>query len=122
MKPEKQIEQIVLLKAPLDGWWLHIYDSKAIYSKAIKRYIRSKLPIGHSDLAGITPCGRPAYIELKAAGKRYNLSEDQYLFLTTAIKRGAFAVCVESYDQLLVFYNSWVTRHREKEFLLTLLP
>lgn len=108
-KPEKIVQNRVMVWAHQNGFWLHIIESKAQYSKSIGRYTRklSGAPIGFSDLVGIAPGGIPCFIELKAPGKLGNLSLHQELFLFEAIKRGAFAIVTDSENHLNDIWIRW---------------
>jgi len=124
MKPEKIVEIEILLKSSKDNFLFFIYESKAVYSAKACTYLHSQLPTGHSDLAGICPCGLPAYIELKAKGKLSTLKSNQKIFLTNVINHGAFAVVVDSYKLLSEYYEKFHSLKREerKTYLLSLLP
>lgn len=121
-KPEKSIENEILTWCSINRFWVHKIESKAIFSQRINRYLRSNAPVGHSDISGITPCSYPAYIEVKDKGKRNQISEDQMIFLLNAIMRNAFAVCVESTEQLQEFYKNWFFDKNRQIFLINALP
>lgn len=107
IKPEKLVEIQVYSWCLLNKFWIHVVESKATYSKNAKRYLRGNAPEGFPDMNGITPCLRPCYIELKAIGKRSNVSFEQTVFLLNAIAREAFAVVVDSPECLSDFYSGW---------------
>jgi len=108
-KPEKMVQNQIMFWAHKNGFWLHIIESKAQYSPHLKRYTKklSGAPAGFSDMVGITPEGKPCFIELKAPGKRGNLSVSQEMFLLDAIKRGAFAVVTDSSNHLDDVWKKW---------------
>ena len=109
MKPEKIVQGRILFWGHRNGFWLHVIESKAQFSKAMGRYTKklSGAPQGFSDLVGIAPGGTPCFIELKAPGKIGNLSLYQELFLFEAIKRGAFALVTDSENHIDDVWKRW---------------
>lgn len=101
-----------------------IVESKAVFSKGANRYLRGMTDKGFSDIAGCSPVGKAVFIETKAPGKRRELKPHQRDFLVEKIKRGAFAVCVDSVEKLTNYYIAWVsmTPIAGRDFLLDMLP
>lgn len=125
MKPEKVVQSRVLWWSIRAGFWLHVIESKAVYSVAKKCYARSKAaPMGFPDLVGVGPRGESVFVELKAPGKISNTSYAQQRFLFDAIKRGAFALVTDSENHLEDVYRKWVllkSQNLQEEAKLLLL-
>lgn len=122
-KPEKDVEAEVLLVARQMGFLLFVYESKATFNPKIGRYLKSNSVVeGHPDLAGITPCGKPCYIELKAKGKLSTLRTKQNMFLNQVIDHGAFALVVDNSGELKVRYDLWKVAKCQKSYLKSLMP
>lgn len=123
-KPEKITQFLVYNWAMKNNFWIHVIESKATYSVKAGRYLRGNAPEGFSDLVGLTPKGQACFIELKAHGKRANLSLEQTLFLFRAIYRGAFAACVDSPVYLQQVYETYISlsEKEKKPYLYGLLP
>lgn len=120
--PEKDVESEVLTTARQMGFLLFVYESKATFNPKVGRYLKSNSVVeGHPDLAGITPCGRPCYIELKAKGKLSTVRQKQDEFLKAVIDRGAFALVLDSSTELRVRYDLWKASIDQKAYLLSLL-
>ena len=77
-------------------------------------------PIGFPDLCGIGPNGEAIFIELKAPGKRSNLSPAQYIFLLEAINHGAFACATDGIEHLSSLWSKW--KSTNKDVLVADLP
>ena len=84
--PEKLVESECLDWLEQIGASMDIYDSKAVWSQQYGGYLSQKVIEGHSDLGGNFIDGMAAWIELKAKGKRYNVSLEQWDFLHDKIK------------------------------------
>lgn len=126
--PEKAVEKEVVEYLRGAGFDISVVESKAVFSRGAGRYLRGQTEPGFSDLAGVTPCnGIACFIELKAVGKRQNLSRAQCDFLTRKIRLGAFACSTDSVFHIAETYRVWVMLLKQnseeaKEFLLKLLP
>ncbi len=123
-KPENKvlIEHMDYFKD--SDWFINRYESKAV-----KRVVGGKIlwrqdgiVTGHPDLAGVTPLGVGAYLELKAPGKRSNLSTDQYSFLSSVISLGAFGIVSDSLAYTLTVYHIWTKSKDPKGYLMAQLP
>lgn len=90
-----------------NGFACDIIESKAVFSKAANRYLHGQTVPGMSDIVGVDSVGRACYIELKAKGKRNNISMAQYVFLQAKIQNHAFAVVVDSADLLAQYYKAF---------------
>lgn len=107
-KPEKITESSCLTWLNVNGFVSDVFDSKAIFSAKIGRYKKNYcLPEGCSDLIASDPVGRACYIELKAKGKRNNISLEQFKFLSRRIDGHCFAVVVDSAQCLEHYYKEW---------------
>lgn len=122
--PEKLVQNECLHWLRLQGFAVHVIDSKATYSLSSQTYRSSTVKPGFSDLVGCDNNGIFLAIELKAKGKLSTLKPHQRQFLEEKIKRGAFAVCVDSVDLLKTLYRNWnlVTGEPAKLYLLHSLP
>jgi hypothetical protein len=122
-KPEKHITkpQVLLICKQLG---FMIYEIEASTYNPITKIKSSyaNVPAGWPDLCGIGPNGEALFIELKAPGRRSNLSEDQYYFLFTAINHNAFAVVVDSGESLKIQWSQWILDSKDKSILLQNLP
>lgn len=128
LKPEKRVEQEVMLWARKSGFDLSVVDSKAQYSPRLKMYLRRNRATNESvpDLVGNNG-SLAVFIELKAKGKRNNVSFEQWLFLRRKIEAGCFACVADSskyledlwykYNILLIGVND-----SRKKLLLQELP
>jgi hypothetical protein len=120
--PEKDVQKRVTEWAKLNHFYLHVVESKAVYSQASASYLRGQVEPGFPDLVGNDSSGCVVYVELKALGKRSNLSELQYEFLRNKINQGCFAVCVDSPELLSEFYYKWKSSKNPQSYLLSVLP
>jgi len=102
--PEKQVEKEVMPWLKLNGFSCNVVESKAVYNPMLNRYVRGQTDAGFPDIAGCTPYGYGAFIELKAKGTRRTLKEHQRAFLIEKIECGAFAVCVDGVECLREIY------------------
>jgi len=105
-KPEKALEKSVLAWASSRNLFLHVVESKAVYSASAGRYLRGQAEAGLPDLIG-NVLGLSVWIELKAKGRRGTLKEHQRAFLVRKIEQGCFACCVDSVDQLASLLSSY---------------
>lgn len=121
-KPEKQVEKDCLDWSKRNSVFLHVIESKAVFSQAAGRYLSGQAESGFPDIVGNDSSGRVLYIELKALGKRSTLSPAQYLFLTEKIKQNCFAVVVDSADLLHEYYYSWKSSKNPPAYLMSLIP
>lgn len=122
VKPEKITQSLIQSWCLKNSFWVHVIESKATFSKNLNRYLRGNAPEGFPDMVGITPCGLACYIELKARGKRSNLSPEQTSFLVKAIALGAFAVVTDSPENIEAIWRCWQSTNDKKHFLLTQVP
>ena len=106
-KPEKIVEAEVLTWLNINGFSADVIDSKATYSSAAGRYMNSMAPVGFLDIVATDPIGRACYIELKAKGKRNNVSIGQYVFAMQKIDHFAFVVVVDSASSLEYYYKAY---------------
>ena len=95
-KPEKITEKQVKIWLEKGGFSGHIVEAKGVFSQSQGRWTKGQTDKGFSDIVGCDPNGWAIFIELKAKGKRKNLSPHQYLFLKDKIERGAFAIVTDS--------------------------
>lgn len=106
-KPEKIVEAECLTWLNLNGFSCDVIESKAVFSQKAKRYLRGQTTKGMTDIVGCDPIGRAAFIELKARGKRNNISLEQYCFLMKKIDCYAFGVVVDSSHLLQLYYENF---------------
>lgn len=121
-KPEKLVEKDCLDWAKKNSVFLHVVESKAVFSQAAGRYLSGQVESGFPDIVGNNMSGQVMWIELKAKGKRSTLSPVQYLFLTEKIKQGCFAVVVDSADLLHEYYYTWKSSKNPPSYLMSLIP
>lgn len=121
-KPEKEVEKQVLAWAKNHQLFLHVVESKAVFSQAAGGYLRGQTEPGFLDLVGNDSSGRALFVELKALGRRSNLSELQYEFLKKKIEQNSFAVVVDSSEKLHEFYYTWLKSKNPQGYLLSILP
>lgn len=122
--PEKQVEKDVMAYLESAGCFCTVVESKAVYSQAAGRYLHGQASIGCPDILGICQHIGGFALELKAPGKRKNLSIGQYLFLKAWIERLGFAVVVDSKQYLA---DAWehslkLSQETRREYLLSILP
>ena len=122
--PEKLVESECLDWLEQIGASMDIYDSKAVWSQQYGGYLSQKVIEGHSDLGGNFIDGMAAWIELKAKGKRYNVSLEQWDFLHDKIKTNAFACVTDSRSHLQSLHRRWTECDlmKRRELLLADLP
>lgn len=121
-KPEKIVEKDCLDWAKKNSVFLHVVESKAVFSQAAGRYLRGQTESGLSDLIGNNTSGHSVWIELKAKDRRCTLSLIQHKFLSEKISQGCFAVVVDSADRLHEYYYTWLNNKNPKAYLTGLLP
>ncbi len=125
-KPEKQVEQDVLIWAKSKGMSLDIIEAKAKFNTATGMYTGRAASAGLSDLIGNTQHGLAVFIELKAPGRRVGsaLHARQRAFLTEKIMTNCFAVVVDSVEFLEQIWLQFCTLPSEQKlkFLLDQLP
>lgn len=94
LKPEKQVEKEILAWCNLNGFDMSVIDSKAAYSPRAGMYLKRNRMTSECmpDLVG-NYNDVAVFIELKAPGRRKNLSLEQWMFLKRKIDVGCFA-CV----------------------------
>ena len=128
--PEKEVEKEVLEWARKADFDLSVVESKATYSLSAGRYLHGNAEAGFPDLVGNTPMCHGSiacFIELKAKGKINTIRPGQVEFLSRKIKRGCFAVCVDSAESLANHYRHWHNLLLESQvlaidYLLSVLP
>lgn len=106
-KPEKLVEAEVMTWLNLNGFSCNIVESKGVYSHAAGRYLQGQTDPGMSDIVGNDSIGRACFIELKAKGKRRNVSMAQYTLLSKKIDTFCFAVVVDSASLLSMYYEKY---------------
>ena len=127
-KPEKLVELAVRNWCAKSGWFVKVFDSKAVFSARVGIYkANPNIQMGCPDLLGCTNDGHFVCIELKAPGKESICRKDQYLFLKDAIKSGAFACVISSSERLSEIYSEWGRLRTESQelsqkFLIESLP
>lgn len=113
---EKITEKEILVVCQELGFDVSVIDSKAVYSKNLERYAKSKAaPVGFPDIVGNDRYGIAVYIELKAKGKLHTLRKEQYQFLSKKIDQGCFALVADTPDLVFYAYKRW--RLGERKFL-----
>lgn len=100
----------------LNGFSCDVIESKAVFSQKAGRYLRGQTVKGMSDVVGCDPVGRGCFVELKARGKRTNVSLDQIVFLSKKITNHAFAVVVDSADCLSFYYKNYCEFIKQSDF------
>jgi len=122
--PEKEVESECLDWFESIGASIDIYDSKAVWSQQYGGYLSQKVIEGHSDLGGNFIDGIAAWVELKAKGKRYNVSIEQWDFLHDKIKTNSFACVTDSKNHLQQLYKKWSDApiNERRQILLADLP
>lgn len=128
LKPEKQVEKDVLAWCSLNGFDMSVVDSKAAYSPRAGMYLKRNRMTSESmpDLIG-NYGSIASFIELKAPGRRKNLSLEQWLFLKRKIEAGCFACVTDSVVHLSELLKRCYRIDRplnvmDKEVLLNDLP
>lgn len=123
-KPERETEHSVFHWAKYNGFFLHVIDSST-YDPILCRKGTAKAQSGMPDLIGNTPNGLACYIELKAEGRRSNLSLLQQLFLEQKIDQSCFAVVVDSAEKLAQYWRGFCslkTSVERQKYLKDCLP
>jgi hypothetical protein len=124
-KPEKHITlPLVLRECQKLGMKMFKVDASSYDVRTGRMGSGNQVQAGFPDLCGIGPGGESLWIELKAPGKRYNLSDLQYEFLKNAILHapGVFATVVDSPGNLLEIWQKWISSGKSSEVLLKYLP
>lgn len=128
LKPEKQVEKEVLAWCKLNGFDMSVVESKAAFSPAAGKFLKRSRMTSESmpDLVG-NYGSIAAFIELKAPGRRKNLSLEQWMFLKRKIEDGCFACVTDSVLHLSdlikrVYRIDRPLEVMDKEFLLKDLP
>lgn len=116
-KPEEETVKECMKWMKTHGFFVHLAESKSVYSPAAKTYVQSKTVTGHSDSVGSTPEGFASFVEFKAKGKKASFSFKQYQFLKRAIHLGCFACVTDSVDDLKFKYESWLDGADMMQFL-----
>ena len=112
-RPEFEVKKLVMRWLEQSGFSCDAVESKAVYSHAAGSYVRGQAVAGFSDIVGVCNFGGAAcYIELKAPGKRSSLKEHQRDFLVHKLHLYAFAVCIDSVDDLADIYSRWIRFYR----------
>ena len=124
-KPEKITETNCMRWLNDFGFSCHVVESKAVFSVASGGYKSGQTIPGFADIAGCTPDGWGCFIELKAKGRRSNLSDAQREFLKEKILKGCFACVVDCEGRLRETYMKWRSYHDKEDritFLMNDLP
>jgi hypothetical protein len=121
-KPEKLVEKDCLDWALKNQIFLHVVESKAVFSQGAGRYLSGQAQSGFPDIVGNNNDGQVLWIELKAIDRRCTLSPLQYIFLKTKIEQNCFAVVVDSADRLHEYYYTWKSSKNPISYLSSLLP
>jgi hypothetical protein len=119
--PEADLQKEIIINARKDGFEFYITDSSAKWNEEAQAYISDKFAEGMSDLTGDRD-GIACYVEVKAPGKRSTLKEHQREFLIEKINRGCFAMCADSYEDIVITWNKWRQKGNYKQYLIDCLP
>lgn len=106
-KPEKDFEREFLPYATRLGFDLHVVESKAVYSQAAGRYLRSQTSESLPDVVGCH-AGLSVWIELKAPGRLSTLKSHQKEFLEKKINQGCFACVTDSTAHFQFLWNAYI--------------
>jgi len=121
-KSEKYVEAEVIKYLRHNGFSVHVYESKASFSKSSNSYRKNRsLVEGHSDIAGCDKDGLAVYIELKTPKTDNSMRMSQYMFLREKIKFGAFVCVISGIDKLEALYSEF-KKTRSKDLLINALP
>lgn len=127
-KPEKEVEKLVMEWLERHSFSCHVVESKAVYSARAGRYLRGQTDAGVSDIIGCDRNGISVWIELKAPGRRSNLSDNQFRFLSDKIRLNCFACVVDSVELLEHYHGKFIhyrvqnLKEKAAQFLLDQLP
>ena len=125
-KPEKAVEQEILLWCRQKGFDVDVVESKAKFNTITGLYTGKATIPGMSDILGNTSDGRAVFIELKAKGRRVGsaLREEQRAFLIRKIKGSCFAVVTDSIEYIEDIWMKYqaLFPHERIPFLLSELP
>lgn len=121
-KPEAEF--LLQLKKHLEslGWSMTIIEGKANYSESAGRYMSGAVAPGYPDLSGNLPNGIAAYIEVKARGRRSNVSPAQRDFLIGKISTNCFAIVCDSIEYFDMVFTEFKVSNNRKAMLLKELP
>jgi len=122
--PEKDVQKSVLDWARENKVHLHVIEAST-WNGRTRTFGDSKASAGFPDLVGNTEQGLVCYIELKAKGRRSNLSDKQRVFLEAKIAQSCFAVVVDSRTRLEQYWKGfWSLKSPEERqsYLLETLP
>lgn len=122
--PERKTEKKVLRWCRKNGFQIHVVEA-SIFDRTTGEMGEAKAEAGFSDLVGNTRQGLACYIELKAEGRRHNLSDTQREFLIRKIKSFCFAVVVDSDAVLETYWRGFVALDSPKDrmdYLMDCLP
>ncbi len=122
--PERDLQKEVINWLNSLGFSVDNVESKAQFSETMQRYISQPNAPGLPDIIGNDPNGHSVYIEMKAPGKRSTLREKQRIFLNKKIDSNAFAIVVDSKEDIWKWYGHWsfLSRADRVTYLRGLLP
>ena len=127
--PEEQVAKACMDWFKSQGWSMQRVESK--YKLVNGRWVDAGIGAGTADSFGSTDLGHAAIVEFKAPGKRLTLwregNERQAEYLIDKIATHAFAVVVDSAEDLANWYSLWLRARDQspglaKSFLFDLLP
>ena len=127
-QPEKEVVKSIVNWLKINNFDIHVIEAKNTYNSYAGAYVKGPVEPGYSDISGNDINGLACWIEVKAKGKRSNLSLVQKMFLERKINSNCFAVVVDCIEKLNEYYNTWIDfkknrKHNEaKKYLLNLLP
>ena len=126
-KPEKAVEEEVLLWCRQKQFDVDVIEAKAKFNVATGRYTGRAASAGFPDIVGNTNKGLAVYIELKSKGRRVGsaLRPNQRAFLHRKIRTGCFAVMTDSLeyiDKTWTHFCSLPTIEQRISYLLNELP
>lgn len=125
-KPEKAVEQQILIWCRQKGFDVDVVESKSKFNTQTMRYTGRAASPGMSDIIGNTNNGLAVFIELKSKGRRVAsaLAPKQREFLIRKIHTGCFAIMCDSIEYAENTWNQFLSLPNAQriEFLLNELP
>lgn len=123
--PEKLVEKEIRQWLSSQNIFHKIVESKAVLSSQYGGYRKGQADAGFPDLVGCLASGHFLAIELKALGRRSNLSGHQREFLLNVISNNGFACVSDSVSHVSYLLFSWqslASVEARRELLLSDLP
>lgn len=127
INPEKEVEQEIMAWCFQNRWSVSVFDSKALIRGTREVSRNPGLPVGCSDIVGVSDIGLGVFVELKRRNGENICRLSQHHFLTQKIESNSFGVVVSSSEKLEEIYKFWLSLRNSsfeeaRKYLLQQLP